>query len=136
MASAARAFDQHRGGASAHSASDTSSIDASDPFARSMPSELPPMMFQLRLGDGRWLSYAYHDVREIECRDAGHLRMTLATSPKTSITIEGRNLRDLATLLSLASVRWIREADPRAVSRPEDQSEVIRITIESDKATK
>lgn len=136
MPNAARAFDQHRGGTPARAASDASPIDESDPFARSMPGELPPMMFQLRLSDGRWLSYAYHDVREIECRDSGHLRMTLATSPKTSITIEGRNLRDLATLLSLASVRWIREADPRAVSRPEEQAEVIRITIESDQATK
>ncbi|QDV42514.1 hypothetical protein Enr13x_23620 [Stieleria neptunia] len=130
MSRASRAFDQHRGGPSLRAVASTPSPDDLTPYATATPGELPPMMFQLRLSDGRWLSYSYGDVREVECRDAGHLQITVLAASRTVITIEGRHLRELATLFGLASVRWIQEADPRLPRRSEDQAEVIRISIE------
>ncbi|ELP32910.1 hypothetical protein RBSWK_03157 [Rhodopirellula baltica SWK14] len=95
---------------------------------------MPPMMFQLRLNDGRWLSYSYSDVREIECRDAGQIKLTVFAASRTLITIEGRNLRELATLFGMASVRWLEEADPRVRRRPESNAEITRIHVETVQA--
>ncbi|GAA4464192.1 hypothetical protein GCM10023156_50460 [Novipirellula rosea] len=79
------------------------------------------------------MSYSYSDVREIECRDAGQIKLVVFAASQILITIEGRNLRELATLFGMASVRWLQEADPRSVRRPETESDITRIVIETSK---
>ncbi len=131
MSRAARAFQESHSGPSLRSV--PSALASSDPlpYASALPSEMPPMMFQLRLQGGRWLSYSYSDIREIECRDAGQIKVTVFAAARTLITLEGRNLRELATLFGMASVRWLQEADPRSPRRPECEPEIMRITVET-----
>lgn len=128
MRNAARAFDKHRGDTNVRPIDTVP--DDSRPYANIQGGEMPPMMLQLRLHDGRWISFAYGDVREIICRDAGHLTMSIYASARTLITIEGRHLRELSTLLGMASVRWIQEADPRSPPRDESESEITRVSVE------
>ncbi len=108
-------------------------LDDSDvaPYSRVRSGELPPMMFQLRLCNGQSISFAYSDVREIRSRDSGHLQIALIAMTRTLITIEGRHLRELATLMGTAMVRWIEERDERAKERPEESPEIVAIRIES-----
>jgi len=91
---------------------------------------MPPMCFQLRLRDGQRISYPYSDIRSIHCRDAGQIRITLHSVHRLAITITGRHLYELSNLLGMAVVHWIREADPRAESRPEANAEVEQVLIE------
>ncbi|WP_345326608.1 hypothetical protein [Novipirellula rosea] len=133
MSQASRAFQETHSGPSLRSVSKVISNTDTSPYASAHPGEMPPMMFQLRLSDGRWMSYSYSDVREIECRDAGQIKLVVFAASQILITIEGRNLRELATLFGMASVRWLQEADPRSVRRPETESDITRIVIETSK---
>ncbi|QDU98590.1 hypothetical protein [Lignipirellula cremea] len=99
-------------------------------WARLREGELPPMMFQMRLSDGRLVSYPYSDLREIRCRDAGRVQLFLLGLERLVVTIEGRRLRELANLLSRAMILWIEEADPRDLSKPESVPEIVKISIE------
>ena len=101
-----------------------------DPWKQLYDGDLPPMMFQLRFRDGSMASYAYSDLREIRCRDAGCVQLYLNAMRSLLITIDGRHLSELANLLSSAQVRWIDEVDPRDEGRPENAAEIVRISVE------
>ncbi|KLU02220.1 hypothetical protein RISK_005286 [Rhodopirellula islandica] len=134
MSQASRAFQNSQGGPTLRSVPVSTQNTETPPYASALPAEMPPMMFQLRLNDGRWLSYSYSDVREIESRDAGQIKLTVFAASRTLITIEGRNLRELATLFGMASVRWLEEADPRGRRRPESSAEIMKINVETAQA--
>jgi len=101
------------------------------PWGRMRDGEMPPMMLQLRLNDGTSVSYAYSDLREIRCRDAGYVQLFILGLDRLIITLEGRRLKELANLLSRAMILWIQEADPRDLSQPEDLPWVDNIVVES-----
>ncbi|MCO8122891.1 hypothetical protein NHH03_14175 [Stieleria sp. TO1_6] len=134
MANAARAFEQHRSPSPLSPRSIGPVKEDDPPYSRVQANEMPPPMFQLRMSDGRWIALAYHDIRQIDCRDAGHLQISLLSATQVTVTIEGRNLRDLASLFALSVVRWVRERDPRSLPRPEQEAEIIRISIETNAA--
>ena len=87
-------------------------------------------MLQFRLRSGETISYAYHDIREIRVRDAGHIQLGLVSMAKLLITIEGRHLRQLGELIGTGLVRWVQETDERDVDIPEDQPSIASIVIE------
>ena len=133
MAEAARAFDENNSRNILHQ-SPRLVRDAGDgfdlPWVKIREGEMPPMMFQIQFNDGRLSSYAFSDIREVHCADAGKVQLMLFAMQKIVITFEGRNLRDLANLFCNAALRSIRESDPRELERPERAPEVIRVSIE------
>ncbi|MEO1618709.1 MAG: hypothetical protein AAFV88_22860 [Planctomycetota bacterium] len=128
MANVTSAFDENRG------APVFRCIDGDDggslPWQAVRDGQLPPMMFQVRLSDGTYESFPFGDIRRVRCRDAGAIQMETFSSPRTQILIEGRHLRDLASLLSAGMVRWIAETDSREVDRPEELPTITSIAIE------
>ncbi|APZ95863.1 hypothetical protein [Fuerstiella marisgermanici] len=89
-----------------------------------------PMMFQLHLRSGEVVSFPYSDLREVRLRDAGFIQLALLGVAHYRISISGRLLTELATLLGLGRVRSLHVADPRDVSRPEEIPTIEEITIE------
>jgi len=133
MAEAARAFDENNSRNILHRKPTLvreSGEKYDCPWARIREGEMPPMMFQIRFNDGRIASYAYSDIREVHCRDSGHVQLMVFAMQKLSITFEGRHLRDLADLFCNAAVRSVDESDPRDVDRPEKAPEIVRVSVD------
>ena len=131
MAKVARAFGENSSRNILHHSPTLVRNDEEDcPWQKIRDGEMPPMMFQIRFSDGRTSSYAYGDIREVHCRDAGFVQLLLFSMRKIAITLEGRHLRELADLFSSAAIRSIDEADPRGLERPEDLPEIVRISVE------
>ena len=87
-------------------------------------------MFQLRFRDGRISSFAYSDIREIQSCDAGQITLAIFAMSRMLVTIKGRYLRDLLSLLGSGLVRWIEEGDTRDLDRPEAAPHITSIQIE------
>ena len=100
------------------------------PWQRIKNGELPPMMFQLRFQNGDLKSYAYSDLREIHCNGSGKIELFVYSIEKQVITLEGRNLGELASLLGRAKICAIAETDPRDVDRPENAPTIDRVLVE------
>lgn len=105
------------------------SLDA--PWKRAAPTEPPPIMFQVRFRDGRVVSYAYADLRETRLRDAGYLQLCLLGMEKYHLTIEGRNLTELNTLIGAGKIKSLDELGPRTFDRPESAPSIDTITVET-----
>jgi hypothetical protein len=101
------------------------------PWQRSHPHDGPPIMFQMQFHDGRIVSYAYSDLRETRLRDAGHLQLCVYGMEKYHITIEGRHLTELASLIGMGRIKSVIEMGPRTYERPEAGPSIDKITIES-----
>ncbi|MCA9026696.1 MAG: hypothetical protein KDA86_15925 [Planctomycetaceae bacterium] len=101
------------------------------PWQRVGPHEPPLLMFQVRFADGRMISFAYSDLREIRRRDAGHLTIGIYGMKKYEVTIEGRNLDELHSLLAMANIKSLTEFGPRSFDRPEESPCIDRIRIET-----
>ncbi|TWT49002.1 hypothetical protein Pla108_27090 [Botrimarina colliarenosi] len=101
------------------------------PWKRVNPSEPPPMMFQVQLCDGRAVSYAYCDLREIRQRDAGYIELCLLGMEKTHVAVTGRNLTDLANLIAAGRIKSFEELGPRTFDRAESSPSIDKITIET-----
>ncbi len=99
------------------------------PWATTANGTMPPMMFQINFHDGRMICFAYSDLREIHCRDAGHIELFVQAMGKLAILIEGRHLTDLAKWLCNGMIRSIQESDPRD-TKPESAPEIVNITVE------
>ncbi|QDT07451.1 hypothetical protein K227x_58780 [Rubripirellula lacrimiformis] len=132
MAHASSAFDRNRGG-NLRSVSPLPARQDDDglPWLQVRNGELPPMMFQLRFRDGRIMSFAYSDIREIQSRDAGQITLGIFAMSRVLVTIRGRHLRDLMTLLGTGRIRWLEEDDTRDVGRPETLPLILSIEIEA-----
>ena len=105
------------------------SLDA--PWKRAAPTEPPPLMFQVRFRDGRVTSYAYADLRETRLRDAGCLQLCLLGMEKYHVTIEGRHLTELNTLIGAGKIKSLDELGPRTFDRPESAPSIDSITVET-----
>ncbi|MEM9409514.1 MAG: hypothetical protein AAGA30_00205 [Planctomycetota bacterium] len=133
MTDVAKIFDENNGRNILHrlpKAIDRVSVELDCPWQVIRDGEMPPMMFQLRFRDGHMESYAYSDIREVHCRDAGHVEIYLYSICKKSITFEGRHLKELANLFCIASLRSIHEADSRDLGRPESSPEITNILVQ------
>jgi hypothetical protein len=134
MAEISRAFDENTGRNILHQLPQSIANAANEPHSpwqAIRDGELPPMMFQLRFRDGHMESYAFSDIREVHCRDAGCVQILLHSICKKCITFEGRHLKELANLFCIASLRSIHEADDRDLNRPESSPEVTQIVVEA-----
>ncbi|APZ95860.1 hypothetical protein [Fuerstiella marisgermanici] len=89
-----------------------------------------PMMFQLHLRSGEVIFFPYSDLREVRLRDAGFIQLALLGVAQYRVSISGRLLKELATVLGLGRVRSMHVADPRDISRPEDMPTIEAIDIE------
>lgn len=89
-----------------------------------------PMMFQLHLRTGEVVAFPYSDLREVRQRDAGYIQLALLGVAHYRITITGRLLSELASLLVFGRVRSLHVSDPRDVSRPEELPTIESITID------
>lgn len=101
------------------------------PWKRSSPTEPPPMMFQVRFCDGRVISYSYADLRETRMRDAGYLQLCILGMEKYHLTIEGRNLTELANLLGMGKIKSFEELGPRTFDRPEAAPTINTIRVDT-----
>ena len=100
MSIASRAFEtQRRESIFNPPTANDAGANVKPPWQKIRPGEIPPMMFQLRFRCGEMLSYAYSDLRQIRFRDAGHVELGVMGMAKLQITIEGRNLGELAECL-------------------------------------
>ncbi len=88
-------------------------------------------MFQVQFCSGRIVSYAYSDLREIRFRDAGFLQLCLYGMEKYHITIEGRNLTELANLIGSGKIKSFVELGSRTFERAEESPSIDKITIET-----
>lgn len=100
------------------------------PWKRAAPTEPPPMMFQVRFLNGQVNSYAYADLRETRLRDAGYLQLGILGMEKYCVTIEGRHLTELATLIGMGKIKAFEELGPRSFDRPESAPSIDSITVE------
>ena len=100
-----------------------------DPWTRCKPGEPPDMMFQVRFYDGRIISYAYADLREIRLQDAGCITLCIFGFEKYEITVEGRHLGDLAALLGSAAIKSLTEFGPRSFERSEELPCIDKIAV-------
>jgi hypothetical protein len=106
-------------------------ISAKAPWKRVNPSELPPIMFQVNFCDGRVISFAYCDLREMRLRDAGFLQLCLLGMEKYHINIIGRNLTELANLIGAGKIKSFTELGPRTFELPEANPSIDKITVET-----
>lgn len=97
------------------------------PWLETRDGEMPTMMFQLRLSDGKRICLNYGDVREVRCQNAGVVELIVFAATKLLIRIEGRHLRELADLMCCGLIRWMEESSPRRVNVPEASPEIERI---------
>lgn len=100
------------------------------PWVTVAKNAMPPMMFQLCFTDGQMVGFAYNDLRELRCRDAGRLELLVQGIAPQRIVIQGRHLHELAKQFTLASVVRVQEGDPRRDEAPETAPEIVKITIE------
>lgn len=100
-------------------------------WKRTNPGEPPPMMFQIQFANGRVISYAYSDLRETRMRDAGCLTLCVFGMEKYHITVEGRHLTELATLIGLGRIKSFVEMGPRTFDHPEESPAIDKITVET-----
>lgn len=101
------------------------------PWKRSSPTEPPPMMFQVQFRNGNIISYAYADLRETRLRDAGYLQLCILGMEKYHLTIEGRNLVELANLLGIGKIKSLEELGTGRFDRPESAPSIDSIKIET-----
>lgn len=106
-------------------------LAAKVPWTKIKPGEPPPMMFQVLFHDGRVVSFAYSDLRETRMRDAGYLTLCIFGMEKYHITIEGRNLRELAEAIGSGRIKSMEELGPRTFERAEDEAAIDSIMIEA-----
>lgn len=112
------------------SANDAAGSDANPPWQKIRAGEMPPMMFQLRFRSGEMFAFAYSDLREIHVRDAGRIQFGVLGMSRLVVTVEGRNLWELAECLGSGLIRWMREVDEREVDRPETSGCITELRIE------
>lgn len=128
MDNVARIFDQQNRGSTPSEPAAHGGGDA--PWGLAKHEALPPMMLQLWLASGAMRAFAYSDIREVYCPDAGRIELSIQAMGRWVVALEGRRLGELAKRLTTGGVVWVRESDPRAVPRQESEPEIVRITIE------
>jgi hypothetical protein len=102
----------------------------SKPWQRLNAGESMPMMFQLAFGDGQQSWFAYSDLREVRMRDKGFIQLFIFGIEKYTISIEGRHLSELATLLGMGRIKSIEESPRRSVCGPEKLPAIDKINVE------
>lgn len=90
-----------------------------------------PMMFKIALSDGQLYWYPYSDLREVRLRDAGFVQLLIYGIEKYTISIEGRHLTELATLLGMGRIKSLEESAHRSFSDPEEMPGIDKITVET-----
>jgi len=121
-------FPQKSAAAVLPSISSVTSIEP--PWQRVGPHEPPLMMFQVCFTNGRIISFAYSDLREIQRRDAGHLTIGIYGLHKYQLTIEGRHLDELHALLAMAKIKSLTEFGRGGFDRPESSPSIDAIHVE------
>ena len=76
------------------------------PWKKLHANEATPMCFEVRMADGVVETFAYSDFRGTKLLHAGYLIVRVFGMEKYHIIVEGRNLGELATFLSLGRIRW------------------------------
>lgn len=132
MAEAARAFDNHGRPSFLETvpASKPEPVDNDDPWSVVHQTALPPMMLDFCFGNGRILSHPYGSLDFVDLRDAGHLQLGFMGLIPTLVTIQGRHLKELRSLIVYGRVRAISEDRDRADERPDDEPAIIKIEVE------
>jgi len=69
-------------------------------------------------------------LRETRLLSAGYLQLLVYGMEKYLITIEGRHLNELATLIGMCRIRSLEELGQRTFIRPETCPAIDKISIE------
>ena len=81
------------------------------PWETVRPSDPMPLMFAVSWSTGRTIAYAYSDLRVVDCPSPSEIVLSLYSMEKTRMAITGRNLANLAQLLSLGRILRIKQTD-------------------------
>jgi hypothetical protein len=114
----------------AMSAKSSANDSAQLPWKRCHANDPLPLMFQIQRANGNLVSYAYCDLRETRLLNNGYLQLLVFGFEKYCITIEGRQLAELASLIGMARIKSMVELGPRNFDLPESSPAIDRITIE------
>lgn len=100
------------------------------PWKRAGANDPPLIMFQIERANGNVVSYSYCDLRETRLLNNGYLQLLVFGFEKYCITIEGRQLAELASLIGMAKIKSMLELGPRTFDLPESSPAIDKITIE------
>ena len=81
------------------------------PWETVRPSDPMPLMFAVSWSTGRTISYAYSDLRVVDCPSPSEIVLSLYSMEKTRLSMVGRNLTQLARLLSLGQILAISQTN-------------------------
>ena len=101
------------------------------PWTRINMSDPPLIMFQIQFANGNIVSYAYCDLRETRLLNAGYLQLGVYGMEKYLITIEGRHLTELASLIGMAKIKTLTETGQRTFDQPESSPSIDKVTVEA-----
>lgn len=105
------------------------------PWQKLNAGEPMPMMFQVCFHDGRSVYYTYSDLREIRVRDAGFVKLLVFGVEKYEVSIAGRHLGELVTLMGMGRIKSLTENAERSFSLDDELPAIDRITVEVVGAT-
>ncbi len=88
-----------------------------------------PMCFEVRYRSGEIQAFPYADFRGYELRHQGYLVINILGMRRSTLTVEGRWLGDLARHLGLGSIDWLEETKS-SFDLPESEPCIERITFE------
>jgi hypothetical protein len=81
------------------------------PWSVIHPADPIPMMFSVDFSNGRSTCFAYSDLRVVDCISPSEIVLSLYSMEKTRLSITGRNLSELAHLLSLGQIVALHETE-------------------------
>lgn len=100
------------------------------PWQKLHPTAAMPLSFEVRVGNGVVETFPYSDFRGTKLLHAGYLIIRVFGMEKYHIIVEGRNLSELAKLLSLGRVQWFGETTVRELNAPESDPCITAIKID------
>ena len=101
------------------------------PWQVALANEVPLMMFTLEMCNGTEVSYAYSDLRETRLLSNDYLQLGLWGYEKYLITIEGKDLKELAACIRKGTVKSIRELGLRTFDHPADLPAIDKIDVQT-----
>ncbi|MEO1529635.1 MAG: hypothetical protein AAFX06_29800 [Planctomycetota bacterium] len=101
------------------------------PWSTAKPCEPLPIAIEFVFCDGRSRSFAVCDIREWYRRDAGYIQLSIFGFEKYRVTIEGRHLDELYSLLQRGRVKALRELGSRTFDLAEESPSIDTIKVEA-----
>lgn len=100
------------------------------PWRKLQPTELTPLTFEIEFRSGEIATFAYSDFRGVKLLHAGYLIISVLGMEKYHVIVEGRQLSDLARLISLGKIHGFRETPFQGYEVPENVPHIESVTVD------